>query len=462
VASWRGAGRLGLALLPAITGGFAAMAISALVVLPAAILARPAGTPQSAGQRVRAGATALAVLAVGSLPWLIPSLLRPVYAGPAGVAAFAARADTPFGSLGSLLMLGGMWNAQAVPAGYGGWWSVFWLALVLAAAAGYVAFGVRQHRWPGLGVAAVAGLVIAGLGVTALGRDLVRALGSFWPGFAVLRDGQQFIAPLALAEALGAGLLARWVARPLASAVAGEDGAPGTAASLGATVSPGTTVGREAAVNTGTTVGQEASVSPGTTVARGSSVSPGTMVARGSVADRAGLAIAVLVLLAPVLLLPGLAWGAAGRLRPAWYPPQWLNAARHIDDSRGTGKVLLLPWKAYRRPAWNGGRALLDPWPRLLSRPVIWNDGPQVGNVQMLADDPAARRLNAVITAPGPLTLALKAAGVRFVIADGGPTSGDGSAPGLARRLPGATVVATAPGLVVYRLPGSPPGVSRR
>ena len=41
VASWRGAGRLGLALLPAIAGGFAAMTVSALVVLPAAILARP-------------------------------------------------------------------------------------------------------------------------------------------------------------------------------------------------------------------------------------------------------------------------------------------------------------------------------------------------------------------------------------------------------------------------------------
>jgi hypothetical protein len=419
VASWRGAARLGLALLPAIVGGFAAMAVSALVVLPASILARPAGVRQPAGQRVRAGATALAVLAVGSLPWLIPSLLRPVYADPAGVAAFAARADTPFGSIGSLLMLGGMWNAQAVPVGYGGWWSVLWLALVLAAGAGYVAFGVRRHRWPGLGVAAVAGLVIAGLGATATGRDLLRALGSFWPGFAVLRDGQQFLAPLALAEALGAGLLARWAARPRTSAAAGEKGAPGTAA------------------------------------------------ARGGMADRAGLAIAVLLVLAPVLLLPGLAWGAAGRLQPVWYPPEWLNAARTIGDSRATGKVLLLPWTAYRRPAWNGGRTLLDPWPRLLARPVIWNDGPQVGNVQMMADDPAARRLNAVIAAPGPLTPALKAAGVRFVIADGGPGgsagapasggTGDGGVPGLAGRLPGATVVTVAPGLVVYRL-GGPAG----
>src|SRR6516162_292196 len=435
VASWRGAGRLGLALLPAIAGGFAAMAISALVVLPAAILARPAGVRQPAGQRVRAGATALGVLAVGSLPWLIPALLRPVYADPAGVAAFAARADTPFGSIGSLLMLGGMWNAQAVPAGYGGWWSALWLALVLAAGAGYVAFGVRRHRWPGLGVAAVAGLVIAGLGATAPGRDLLRALGSFWPGFAVLRDGQQFIAPLALAEALGAGLLASWAARPRTSVAVSEGGDHATGEASPAIAEAGRATG-----------------------------------AAGRTTYRAGLAIAVLLALAPVLLLPGLAWGAAGRLRPVWYPSSWLNAARLIDDSRATGKVLLLPWTAYRRPAWNGGRALLDPWPRLLSRPVIWNDGPRVGDIQMVADDPAARRLNGVIAAPGPLTRALKAAGVRFVIADGGggPASGSGPAssgapgsgdtPGLADRLPGATVVAVAPGLVVYRLPGAPAG----
>ena len=85
----------------------------------------------------------------------------------------------------------------------------------------------------------------------------------------------------------------------------------------------------------------------------------------------------------------------------------------------------------------------------------------------MLADDPAARRLNAAIAAPGPLTPALKAAGVRFVIADGGPGgsagapasggTGDGGVPGLAGRLPGATVVTVAPGLVVYRL-GGPAG----
>jgi hypothetical protein len=407
VASWRGAGRLALALLPAAVGGFAAMTVSALVVLPAAVLASPGGTARTRPitQRLTAAAAALGVLILLSLPWLIPSLLRPVYADPAGVAVFAARADTPFGAAGSLLMLGGMWNAQTVPAGYGGWWSVMWLALVVAGAVGYVVFGARQRRylpggaqrhpgdtpgppaartlrWPGLGFAALAGLAIAVAGVTGPGQDLFRALTRLWPGFAILRDGQQFIAPLALAEALGIGLLAAWVARP-----------------------------------------------------------------RNAVgADRTGLVIAVALLLAPVLLLPGLAWGAAGRLRPVWYPAAWLSVAAAINDSPASGDALLLPWAAYRRPAWNGDRTVLDPWPRLLSRRVIWNDGAQVGRVLLRPDDPAARRLAGVIQAPGPLTRPLAEAGVRFVIVDGGGS--------VAGRLPGCTVFAARPGLVVYRVPG--------
>jgi hypothetical protein len=410
VASWRGAGRLGLALLPAAIGGFAAMTISALVVLPAAALGRwpagpgarqaPAGQyPQRSprppaprlSQRLAAVGAALAVLIVLSLPWLVPSLLRTMYADPAGVAAFAARADTPFGAFGSLMMLGGIWNAQTGPAGYGGWWSALWLVLVIAAAAGYAVFAVRQRRWPGLGVAAVAGLAIAAAGVIAPGQALLRAMTSLWPGFAILRDGQQFVAPLALAEALGAGLLVAWAARP--RQVTGDR--------------------RSGRIGAGWP----------------------------------GLVIAVAVLLAPVLLLPGLAWGAAGRLRPVWYPAGWLSAARMIDGSRARGDVLLLPWAAYRRPAWNGGRAMLDPWPRLVSRPVIWNDGAQVGPVQLQPDDPAARRLNGVIRGAGPLTSTLAAAGIRFVIVDSGGS--------VAARLPGCTVLAARHGLVVYQVPGN-------
>jgi len=391
--SWRGAGRLGLAMLPAVIGGFAAMTVTALVVLPGVLLAAD----------LRRTVIGLTTLALGSLPWFIPALLHPVYVDPASVAAFAARADTPFGSVGSLLMLGGAWNAQTVPKAYGGGWSALWLAVVVLALAGYAAIarphapaggsgGVvppGQQRWPGLGVAAIAGLVLAGIGVTAAGRDLLRFLIGAWPGFAVLRDGQQFVAPLALAEAVGLGVAVGWVMKPRAS--------------------------------------------------------------RGRV-DAAGAMLGVVAVLAPVLLLPGLAWGAAGRLRPADYPAGWLAAARLIDASPAEGAVLILPWETYRTPYWNHGEVVLDPWSRLLSRPVIWNDGTRVGDVELAPDDPRARRLDGVIRGAGALTAALGVAGVRFVVDDADGPGPRGQPVGV--RLPGAVVLVDQPGLTVYELPG--------
>ena len=386
---WRPAGRLTLALLPAAVGGFSAMCLSALVVVPAAACA--AG---QAARRILSVGAVLLVLAVLSLPWLVPALTRTVHTSPAGVAAFAARADTPFGSFGSLLMLGGAWNAQTVPAGYGGPLSAAWLVLALAALGGYLALGRR--RWPGLGIAAAAGLAVACIGLTGPGRDLLRAMIEFWPGFAVLRDGQQFVAPLALAEAAGAGLGVAWLMRLRRPAGLKE-----------------------------------------------------TRYLLGAIAA-----------MAPVVLLPGLAWGAAGRLRAVQYPADWLVARSVIDGDRAPGRALLLPWAAYRRFGWNGSEAVLDPWPRLLSRPVIWNDGVQVGPVTIPSEDPRALALNGVITSGAPLTRRLQAAGVRYVIVDAGlrPASPSSRATGpggypFRGRLPGCRVVLAGPGLIVYQVP---------
>jgi hypothetical protein len=416
--SRRGAARLALALLPAVVGGFAAMTVTALVAVPAALLAR---------SRLRA-AVVLASLAVGSLPWLVPSLLHPVYVDPASVAAFAARADTPFGSLGSLLMLGGAWNAQTVPKAYGGPWSVLWLAAVIVALAAYVLIARPRRRWPGLGLAAVAGLVIAAVGLTAPGRDVLRSLIAAWPGFAVLRDAQQFVAPLALVEACGFGLAVTAALNPVLGARKPE---PAVRAEAARPVL--------AAPESGRPVG---TATAGTVLAARKSERPVR-------AAKAGTVLAVLALLAPVLLLPGLAWGAAGRLRSAWYPAAWLTTARALDASPARGSILLLPWATYRTPRWNHGEEVLDPWTRLLSRPLIWNDGTQVGDVALAPDDPQARSLADAIAAHGPLTATLRTAGVRFVLDDAG-----GSDQQIAARLPGSVVIVKLPGLTVYQLPG--------
>lgn len=381
--------RLAVALLPAAVGGFAAMSISALVALPAAALQHG-----SARSRLARTALALTVVAVLSLPWLVPALSRHVPASPAAVAAFAARADTPFGTVGSVIMLGGCWNAQTVPAGYGGAVSVLWLCLTATALGGFLLLGRERWQgpcwqgpcWLGLAAGAAAGLLIALLGVPTAGQDLLRSMIGFWPGFAVLRDGQQFAAPLALAEATGLGMVTARVLRlrrPRALAEA-----------------------------------------------------------------RAMLAAALVV--AAVLFLPGLAWGAAGRLRPVQYPADWQAARALINSDPRPGRALLLPWGAYRRFGWNHGEAVLDPWPRLLARQVIWNDGVQVGSVQIPPEDPAAIAISSTVLSGAPLTSLLKADGYRYVIVDAGFTS---SHP-FQSRLPGCRIVFSGPGLVIYRIPG--------
>ncbi|WP_241661258.1 hypothetical protein [Thermomonospora catenispora] len=203
----RGGGRrLLLSLVPAGIGGFAALAVSGLAALVVAVTAaRPRAT---AALRV---AGAVLVL---SLPWLVTGWLRPagVPADTAAVEAFAARADTPFGAVGSLLLLGGVWNGETVPRQYGHpVTATAWLLVVLAALAAY------GHRWrcerdpayAGVAAAGLAGFAVAALGAVA--PWLLRGLIALWPGFAVLRDGQQYVAPLAVVVAVGAGLAVAWL-----------------------------------------------------------------------------------------------------------------------------------------------------------------------------------------------------------------------------------------------------------
>ena len=506
--SRRGAARLSLALLPAVIGGFAALTITALVAIPAALLPRnprraallprnprraallPRNPRRAAllPRNPRRAALVLAALAVGSLPWLIPSLLHPVYVDPSSVAAFASRADTPFGSLGSLLMLGGNWNAQTVPQAYGGPWSALWLAAATIALAAYLLLARTPPRlllartplgtgprWPGLGPAAVTGLLIAALGVTAPGRDLLRILISAWPAFAILRDAQQFVAPLALLESVGFALAVAAALNPIPLSKTLRPDRPFLSRQ-----SPGTSDCSTRSLHLDSSAIPSGRPAPAATAETGSNRQVSTDPAgpaserqvgidRAGIAserqvgiDRAGIAyksraradpaailLTVLALLAPLLLLPGLAWGAAGRLRPAWYPAAWLSAAQTLDTSAASGSVLLLPWATYRTPPWNHGETVLDPWTRLLSRPLIWNDGTQVGTVALAPDDPRARSLGAAIDGTGPLTATLRAAGVRFVVDD---ANGPGSQ--VAARLPGSVMIINLPGLTVYQLLG--------
>jgi len=391
--------RLVLTLLPAAISGFAGMTITGLAAAPAALAG--GGRGRRAGRLAVVSATCLLL----SLPWIIPSLIEPVRADPAGANLFAARADTPFGSLGSLLTLSGIWNAQAVPLGYGGLPAAFWLVVVTVAGAGYVLLARPGRLAPGLGAAGLIGLAVAALGVSSPGRAVLRDLISAWAGFAVLRDGQQYVAALALAEATGLGACVAWAAQRVHRR-------PGHGGERGA--------------------GPDASVGLGTA------------------------ALGVAAVLAPVLLLPGMAWGSSGRLHAVRYPADWMTARQLIDADPVPGTVLLLPWAQYRRYRWNDGEAVFDPWPRLLARDVIANDALTVGSQTVGQESAASVQLNQVIAQPGRLTGKLQAAGVRYVVVDAGPLL-DGPRADLdaAARLPGAQLVLASRDLVVFRLRAS-------
>ena len=256
-----------LVMLPAAIGGFAALAVTGIAAIPAA-LARGTGR-----ERVRRVGIALAALALLSLPWLIPSLLMPVHTDPVGADLFAARADTPFGRIGSLVMLSGIWNSQTVPRGYGGPGAVFWLLVAACSLAGYLLCVARSRLLPGLGTSGLISLGIAAIGITSPGRAMLHDLIAAWAAFGILRDGQQYVAPLALVEAMGIGAATAWL---LDRFPAAQGDAPDCSG-----------VGRH---------------------------------------QGPAVVLAVFALVTPLLLVPGMAWGEFGRLRPVQYPADWLVA----------------------------------------------------------------------------------------------------------------------------------------
>ncbi|HEY7222357.1 MAG TPA: hypothetical protein VH561_01895 [Micromonosporaceae bacterium] len=150
----------------------------------------------------RPGRTALAGLAaVAALnaPWVVASLVASAGAAsdPAGVAAFAARAENSTGTLGALLGTGGVWNRLTTPDSRM-WTStpVVTVVLLVLAVIGWprlrsaLAPGVA-YRLAGL---AAGGFVLAIAGAVPPGAAALRFLVVQVPGAGLLRDGQKFLA----------------------------------------------------------------------------------------------------------------------------------------------------------------------------------------------------------------------------------------------------------------------------
>lgn len=131
-----------------------------------------------------------------ALPWLVAAAVADTLSSTQaeGVRAFAARAEPGLGTLGSLASLGGIWNADAVPASRTTLFAVIAAAVLL----GIVALGLptlmrRRLAVPLLILAAVAVVVPAAM-ATGPGLAFVEAAIRTMPGLGVVRDAQKWVA----------------------------------------------------------------------------------------------------------------------------------------------------------------------------------------------------------------------------------------------------------------------------
>lgn len=83
--------------------------------------------------------------------------------------------------------------------------------------------------------------------------------------------------------------------------------------------------------------------------------------------------LVALLVVAPVALLPVLAWGALGRLESRPVPPDFRHAVTELN-ALPPGDVGVLPWTQYRRYDWNGQRVSLTLLPRMVDRVTVYDD----------------------------------------------------------------------------------------
>ena len=314
------------------------------------------------GGRGRLGLTA-GLGVVANLPWLVPGLLVPggVGGGGAAYSAFAPRAESAAGVVASLLSLGGMWKTSI-------WAQERGTAAVVLFAAGLSAVavvGLRREAREGDRRSVVA--LAAGGALT-----LVAALLTTVPDVrTALDDWSDTVPGLAFFRDSQ-----RYLALFAVALVPGI-----AAASTGIVRWAGT--GREAA-----------------------------------------RALVGLLVLAPVLLLPSLAWGLRGELRAVTWPADW-TAVADILDGQDQDTVVVLPWQgSYRGFAWNHRQAALDPAPRALPGDVLIDDRVIVGDIRIPSESGRLQAVASAVEQADPAR-ALSSLGVRWVLVEKGQGTSD-------------------------------------
>lgn len=125
----------------------------------------------------------------------------------------------------------------------------------------------------------------------------------------------------------------------------------------------------------------------------------------GGVVRAARPATAVAMLLAPIAVMPDVAFGLSGRLSSADFPADYHRAREAMAQEVGSGAptdVLLLPLSSYRQPGWNDGHKVLDPVGRFLEPDFVAADDLFVSGRRIAGEDPRARAAAKVLQRPTP------------------------------------------------------------
>ena len=147
---------------------------------------------------------------------------------------------------------------------------------------------------------------------------------------------------------------------------------------------------------------------------------------------RPGLA-ALLCCVALLAVLPDLAWGVGGRVRPVHYPPGWAQVAARINAD--PQPVAVLPAETMRRFSWSGPAPVLDPLPRWLRAEVLATGDLLVAGQTVPGEGARAREVQRLLLT-GADPAALERAGVGWVVIESGTPGTTGSAAGTVSRLP--------------------------
>ncbi|KRF17352.1 hypothetical protein ASG90_08665 [Nocardioides sp. Soil797] len=342
--------------------------------------------------RLRQDMRLFALLLAGNAPWIFSGLLH------VGEATSDARAATLFALHGeghlpaplAALGMGGIWNAEVVPATRAGVLGVVMTVLiVVVAAAGFSRWlreETRRDRW----VQVVLWCIGWGWAVfTWAASDATGWLVSHVPAGGLLRDGSRL---LALCLPLFIVLLAHG-AHVLRARVRDEAAALITAVGL-------------------------------------------VLVPIALMPDAAW----------------GVSGDLAAVDFPDGYDAARVAMDGHRDGTGADGDVVVLPFSAYRAPTWNHGRKVLDPLPRFLDRDYVSNDELVVDDVLIRGEDPRVPEVRDALGLPTAQerARALAELGIGFVVFDSsGPHDGLADGPDDRPGIAGDVIVDEGPVRVV-------------